>query len=391
MAQAFKASKLPGYQQQIDLKKLNKTVFERQSEDRKVVSITSSLKYGLRTLQYTREFYARRKVDMKAVQNDVESALAAIRSLLPSDDKEMLAGHDRKTVTAAVEKLAESIAANLYISCHAKFQEGRLSRPSSRKALSLSVLQCRNHYVRLLTLSLERARKNDVPALLDIAEDIGTYIYTDLAPLLVQAGASSETDLKKKQFYGLSLSDLSRRYIMLAVSLLTLSADLKDSYSKTHLLKAAKRFRKLWREDMKLRATPMKTGRSGGKGAASIKGKLNYVKFYNRPQKPFTSANIIGTGAVLIAPYKSLLRMGVTNGSSFWAMGKIKKTRDGKTIFELEYEGLEPHSSKYWEDYLAYKYKRIFNLYPNAYRMIYEYPDLRRTDAFSGLQGHIQK
>ncbi len=363
----------------------DKELFARETSDRAILAVTRAMKHATVASTLVDAFYGGEKASAELVKEMTGEVLTDLEALLPGDAEAMLEMEERKSVIAASDAMAGAMADYLYAYCHGEFQTGRLSAPNTADGLGAGVAGLRVRYLVLLEESRTLARGNDAHGLFALSRRIADCILAEAGDLLRTAGASSETDLAEKKFYGLAASDISRRLILLSLACMKLGAELKDAYRAHHIVKAAKTLNALWREDMKLRATPTNVHIPGLR-AVTVKGKLNHVKYYERPGKPFSSATIIGAGLHLIAPYKSLPRMGVTNGASVWATGTLKITPAGKRLFELEFEGLEPHAEVYWEDYLAYKYKDIFNLYPSALRMIYEYPDLRRTDAPSDLR-----
>ncbi|PJB71417.1 MAG: hypothetical protein CO093_05060, partial [Alphaproteobacteria bacterium CG_4_9_14_3_um_filter_47_13] len=321
--------------------------------------------------------------NIRHIKETFDSYLA----LLPPPT-EMMDKNDRASLRAASDIILKALASRLHMHLHYYFQEGLLKTTAYHGDMTQDIWATNVAYHLLLERSQNAAKESNISALHHLARNMLFRLLETMPDLLIKAASTSRNDLKKGQYYGLQISDLSRRMVMAMTGCLSLALDLQDTYKTRHTKEAANKIKLLARKDMRLRRAHIMARRSAKEGTA-IKGKLDHIKFYNRPGKPFTTANFVSTDTILLAPFKSLLRMGVTNGASFWGIGKMVKT-SSTPLFEIEFEGAGQHAKTYWEDYLSYSLRDIYNLYPGALRMTWEFPDIRRSDAMSDLIGRIK-
>lgn len=329
---------------------------------------------------YAIQFYGRRPIDTATLARNILETLTSAVSVLPPPGRP-LSKESEQRLAKALRFLLKSTAMQLHIYLHNAHQAG-LNKKGGRaeKSLSQAVRLEERAYLSALMKSRKLVLQADIAALRSLALHIAKRLIETTAPLLTRASATTSA---KGDIHALQLSDTARRWIHLLAAAVIFSCGLHDTGRKAALQKSADACKKPARLDMRLN-TALARVPATLKKTAKIRGKVNHVRYFRLPKKPFSAANLVGAGIYLLAPYKSLMRIGVVNGSTVWAVGKRTKFM-GKPVFEIEFEGVGQHSKIYWEDFLADSLRSVYNLYPAALRMAWSFPDVRRKDAISDL------
>ncbi len=276
-----------------------------------------------------------------------------------------------------MDELAHSVAMSLYTSLASAYAKGqrRRSKKKITKKFKKRLTSCELQYHRLLSTShalIVGGNPAKVGRLYGQALDI---IQSDLLVLCEEAGAVGRANNTAALLANLRVCRLSRRYVMLAAAVLGLQAQLTQNRRRASLVRQARACHRLSRPFIELNQARRGLLRQSPGTVATIIGRIESVYWQERPRKPVSLIRLKGTGLEILVPYRSMPRNGIAPGMSLAVRGKVKESKAGKLFLESTTEGLRRFSKDYWEDRLADRVRKIYDLYPDSLAMDWDFAD----------------
>jgi hypothetical protein len=300
---------------------------------------------------------------------DASQVLGSVLDQTAANDK-VDGGLDR----GLAKQLGRALAQGIHVSLHNAWRAGQNGTTTSpRRAVLVHQLKNFERSYRERLLASRYACLKQRPDLLQgLLDDLNDEAFGKLS-LLTQRVASLSNAERDKAALGLRVTRLGRKTAMLAAGLILLTARLSTRRTSGSTAKIAESRKKLTRDQPQLRIAKKNLANAQEGDRIRIRGRIKEVEWTAGGDKMFSRLTLEGVDSPLYVHYKNLERLGVQAGMAVWAAGKVEEV-SGQTAVIVEFEGPGQHEGEYWEDWLANKVRRVYDLYPQSLFMDWEYP-----------------